>query len=144
MSATQRSYREGPEGLVSEQGAPRLQRLLDQTGDHAQPFGKAGAVQVFNRTEDSWRYYRLSDYVVSSAVSGPSIVLVPREPTPEQSLPARHRGRDGDTLLGVDPNGGPNACPPRPFFVRLPSGMRHWFESEHAARDSQYWPEVAS
>ena len=117
-----------------------LRALLSQTGDHSQAFGNRGAVQVFNRSEQGWQYYRLSDYVVTSAVSGPSIVLVPREP----SVLDRRRGLDGDTLLGVAPGGGPNACPPRPFFVRLPSGMRHWYETADAARDSQYWPAVAS
>ncbi len=51
-----------------------LQTLLERTGDYSQPYGKSGAVQVFG---NDWRYYRLADYVVSSAVSGPSIVLVP-------------------------------------------------------------------
>ncbi len=55
-----------------------LTALLRLTGDHSQPFGNRGAVQVFNRSEQGWKYYRLSDYVVTSAVSGPSIVLVPR------------------------------------------------------------------
>ncbi len=55
-----------------------LRALLRQTRDHHQSFGDRGAVQVFNRTDQGWRYYRLSDYVVTSAVSGPSIVLVPR------------------------------------------------------------------
>ncbi len=113
-----------------------LRTLLEQTGHHSQAFGDRGAVQVFG---NGWEYYRLSDCVVTSAVSGPSIVLVPREP-----VLGRHRGLDGDTLLGVAPAGGPNCCPPRPFFVRLPSGMHHWYESEHAARSSRYWPEVAS
>ena len=115
----------------------RLQTLLERTGDHSQPFGDRGAVQVFG---NGWRYYRLSDYVVTSAVSGPSLVLAPREP----SVLDRSRGLGGDTLLGVAPGGGPNVCPPRPFFVRLPSGMRHWFKTEQAARRSQYWPGVAS
>ncbi len=52
-----------------------LRTLLEQTGHHSQPFGNRGAVQVFG---SDWRYYRLSDYVVTSAVSGPSLVLVPR------------------------------------------------------------------
>ena len=61
MSAIRRSY--------------RLRALLRHTGHRSQPFGSRGAVQVF--CTGDWRYYRLSDYVVTSAVSGPSIVLVP-------------------------------------------------------------------
>ena len=53
----------------------KLQTLLEQTGHHSQPYGDRGAVQVFG---NGWRYYRLADYVVTSAVSGPSLVLVPR------------------------------------------------------------------
>ena len=52
-----------------------LRALLRRTGDHSQPYGDRDAVQVFG---NGWQYYRLADYVVTSAVSGPSIVLVPR------------------------------------------------------------------
>jgi hypothetical protein len=41
--------------------------------------------------------------------------------------------------IGWQAEGG--ACyPPRHYFVRLPGGMRHHFESEAEARTSQYWP----
>ena len=33
-----------------------LRALLRLTGDYSQAFGNRGAVQVFNRTEQSWRY----------------------------------------------------------------------------------------
>ena len=48
--------------------------------------------------------------------------------------------RRGSTILGRDPNGGPGGCYPLcPYYVRLPSGLRHWFESWGAAEKSQYW-----
>lgn len=55
---------------------------------------------------------------------------------------ARTRSITGDeTVLGFDRNGGPGGCyPMRPFFVRLPGGMQHHFESEADARRSSYWP----
>ena len=52
----------------------KLRELLAETNDcsiHAE----TGSVQVFNWSRDP-RYYRLSDFRVSSAVSGPSIILV--------------------------------------------------------------------
>ena len=52
-----------------------LVTLLEQTGHRSQPIGDRDAIQVFG---NGWQYYRLSDYLVTSAVSGPSIVLVPR------------------------------------------------------------------
>ena len=66
----------------------RLQTLLEQTGDPSQPFEDRGAVEVFG---NGWRYYRLADYVVTRAVSGPSLVLVPRQP----SVLNRSRGLSG-------------------------------------------------
>lgn len=46
----------------------------------------------------------------------------------------------GRTTLGIVQTGGPCSYPIRPFFVELPSGMRHWFETIEDARSSQYWP----
>ncbi len=43
-------------------------------------------------------------------------------------------------ILGFDSAGGPASYPMRPFYVELSSGLRHWFESERTARNSQYWP----
>jgi len=54
-----------------------LDDLLRLTGDHSEPYGDSETtVQVLRPS--STRYYRLSDYVVSSAVSGPSIILMQR------------------------------------------------------------------
>lgn len=61
-----------------------LAKLLAQTGDYQQPY-PSGAIQVFSTDR---RYWALSDFVVSSAVSGPSIVLVPRKPNPPIPTPA--------------------------------------------------------
>lgn len=52
-----------------------LTELLSETHDHHVTL-KTGAIMVFAR--DGRQYYDLSDYVVSSAVSGPSLILVPR------------------------------------------------------------------
>jgi len=38
-----------------------------------------GAMQVFPWSHGATPYYDLEDYVVSSAVSGPSLILVPRK-----------------------------------------------------------------
>jgi hypothetical protein len=57
-----------------------LAEMLYLTGDHSvgRCYGDSfEAVQVFGMSLD-WRYWRLSDYVVSSCVSGPSVILVPR------------------------------------------------------------------
>lgn len=60
-----------------------LRDWLDETGAHSQRYGRpdSTAVQVFykptHRTPD-WRLYRLDDYLLSSHVSGPSVVLIPR------------------------------------------------------------------
>lgn len=60
-----------------------LEQLLEQTGHPNQPLGDRGAIQVFHHrpyTPDmNWLYYRLSDYVVSSSVSGPSLILIPKD-----------------------------------------------------------------
>jgi len=40
---------------------------------------KTSAVQVFTRKGAEYGLYHLEDYVVSSAVSGPSVILVKRE-----------------------------------------------------------------
>lgn len=48
---------------------------------HVQSFGAGGSLQVFNSNfsfDAQWELYHLADWVVSSAVSGPSVVLVPR------------------------------------------------------------------
>ena len=54
-----------------------LKTLLAETGDGFKKLD-TGAYQVFSRSALGWKYYRLHDYVVSSAVSGPSLILVPR------------------------------------------------------------------
>ena len=50
-------------------------------------------------------------------------------------LPSGHK-------LGLERGGGPCCYPAAEFYVQLPSGMRHWFTTEDAARSSQYWPQV--
>ena len=56
---------------------------------------------------------------------------------------AKTKAVNGDiTRLVFDRDGGPGCFPMRPFGIRLPSGLIHWFESEGDARDSQYWPFV--
>ena len=55
----------------------KLYDLLSVTLDPWKRIG-VSVFQVFPRGNGSG-YYRLSDYVVSSAVSGPSLILVPRE-----------------------------------------------------------------
>ena len=40
---------------------------------------KTGAIQAFTRCTNEWALYHLDDYVVSSAVSGPSVILVKRK-----------------------------------------------------------------
>ena len=47
-------------------------------------------------------------------------------------------GRDGTTI--VIHQTGPISYPIRPFGVKLPSGLIHWFETECEALASQYWP----
>ena len=57
---------------------------------------------------------------------------------------AIHTTLDGSKIkLGICAKSGPMSYPMRPFFVELPSGLRHWFESEPTARESQYWPDNA-
>lgn len=51
-----------------------LHELLAETGDASQLIGLSG-IQVFGTDP---RYFRLTDYLVSSAISGPSYVLVSR------------------------------------------------------------------
>ena len=49
--------------------------------------------------------------------------------------------KDADSnRLGFNRLGGGCCVPARPYYVRLPSGMRHWYETEEDARRSQYWP----
>ena len=55
-----------------------LKQALARSGDPSQPIGDRGAIQVFHSPDSRADYYRLSDFLVSSAVSGPSLVLVPR------------------------------------------------------------------
>ena len=57
-----------------------LEDILAATGD-ATVVLKTGAVQVFPRIGKfgtAGRYYHLTDYVVSSAIGGPSLILAPR------------------------------------------------------------------
>lgn len=54
----------------------------------------------------------------------------------------------GDRVLAETPDGltlgvhqtGPMSYPMRPFFIRMPSGLRHWFQTLEEAYSSQYWP----
>ena len=63
------------------------------------------------------------------------------KPTVTDNILAITTAVNGDkTRLGICPKSGPCSYPLRPFFVELPSGLRHWFESELTARESQYWP----
>jgi hypothetical protein len=55
----------------------------------SKPFGKQGAIQVFSTDPVLWR---LSDHVVSSTASGPSVILVPRINTnPAQRIRSTRR-----------------------------------------------------
>ena len=58
-------------------GARAVAELLAETKDPA-IHRPGGYVQVFGRDR---RYWRLTDYLVSSAVSGPSLIMVRREKT---------------------------------------------------------------
>ena len=53
-----------------------LREALSITGDNHQTLD-SGAIQVFSL--GAKLYYFCADYAVSSAVSGPSLVMVPRE-----------------------------------------------------------------
>ena len=53
-----------------------LENVLKTTKDHYQKYGTVYHVFV---TESARQYYNLSDYVVSSAESGPSLWLIPRK-----------------------------------------------------------------
>jgi hypothetical protein len=60
----------------------KLSELLVATNDTAiqAPAGGDGfRVFLANRFTGDPRYWRLEDYAVSSALSGPSVVLIPRE-----------------------------------------------------------------
>ena len=58
-----------------------------------------------------------------------------------ESILAIHTGATGDkTRLGICAKTAPASYPLRPFFIELPSKLRHWYESEFHARESQYWP----
>ena len=48
---------------------------------------------------------------------------------------------DGPTILGWSKHS-PAFWPETHYFVQLPSGLRHYFETETKARASQYWPET--
>ena len=57
-----------------------LEEVLQMTGDDTKPYGSGfGVIQVFNNSEYGPEYYHLSDYVVTSHASGPSLILVPRD-----------------------------------------------------------------
>ncbi len=64
--------------------------LLAETHDTA-VHDPGGSVQVFGRDP---RYWRLSDFLVSSAVSGPSLIMVPRVETMADRAPSGF-GHDG-------------------------------------------------
>ena len=61
-----------------------LTEAIEKHGLYSQAYGKAGAVQVFSRLTASaararaadWDLHHLTDYIVSSTASGPSLVLV--------------------------------------------------------------------
>ena len=53
--------------------------------------------------------------------------------------PSVHEGR---TILGRSPHS-PAFHPSTHYFDQLPSGLRHYYETERKARDSQYWPNPA-
>lgn len=55
--------------------AMTLAKLLERTGHYSQPIGSRGCRQVFGKGPE---YFRLIDYVVTSAISGPSLILTPR------------------------------------------------------------------
>jgi hypothetical protein len=63
-----------------------LDDVLTLVGDEAH-WLDSGSVQVFPFNRGGRPYYKLDDYRVSSAVSGPSLILVPRgeEDTDDQS-----------------------------------------------------------
>jgi hypothetical protein len=67
-------------------------------------------------------------------MNGRTVLAIHTAPAPEY----------GTTKLGFDPDMATCCFPARPFYVELPSGLRHTFESERDARNSQYWPRVAS
>lgn len=54
-----------------------LAQACESQGDYHQKFGKDGAIQVFPSSRAE--YYMLTNYVVSSTASGPSLVLIPRQ-----------------------------------------------------------------
>ena len=58
----------------------KLSEVLESTGDFWQPL-EAEGFQVFVDVThpDRWRYFHLSDFLVSSVVSGPSYILIPRK-----------------------------------------------------------------
>ncbi|MFQ5506320.1 MAG: hypothetical protein ACE5F1_16245 [Planctomycetota bacterium] len=96
-----------------------LTTLLTETGDFSQPYGEGeGAIQVFG---DDRRYWTLLDYVVSSVVSGPSIILIPRD-----RLASRR-----EQSAGTDP-----ATEPTTFELARDALVHVWdedFETEPAA-----------
>lgn len=64
----------------------RLAEALETHTLCSQSFGSKGAVQVFARVfpaadgyaQAGWDLHHLTDYVVSSSASGPSLILIPR------------------------------------------------------------------
>ena len=60
-----------------------LTDLLLITRDWSEQYGgnDSTAIQVVRPSDNGRMYYHLSDYVVSSAVSGPSLILIPRRST---------------------------------------------------------------
>lgn len=68
---------------------PTLAAVLAETGDHHEPYAGGPAVQVFTHDGTTratgWRYHHLADYVVRAAVSGPSLVLMPKPPRPTET-----------------------------------------------------------
>ena len=68
--------------MRQEDMAMTLQEWYGPKRVFIQAIGNQGALQVFTDGLDAdarWSLYHLSDYVVSSAVSGPSVILVRRK-----------------------------------------------------------------
>ena len=56
-----------------------LAEMLAETDDYHFAYPGTRAVQVYSRTDDP-RYFGLTDYLVTTILSGPSFILVEREP----------------------------------------------------------------
>jgi hypothetical protein len=73
----------------------KLRDVLGETQDEWRALWNCtGAMLVFPQPEPDRRYWHLTDYAVSSALSGPSILLVPRAQV-RAPLPAAAPGKDG-------------------------------------------------